>query len=209
MSRDEADRWQRLTGLLAPIHGAALGVARRIARDSGEGDDLLSEAVVRAWTHLDSLRDESRFRSWFFAILFSLHRSRCRRAFWRRFLPLGEAFAGGREPAAVPEDGGDARWGALRARSALARLPAVQREAIVLHDVEGFSVEEIAAMQGVSVSGVKSRLSRGRDRLRRHYLRRGWAEERSVPGDTPPARDSSGTPRLATSSGPGSSGEEV
>ena len=209
MTRNDADRWQRLTGLLAPVHGAALGVARRLARDSGEGDDLLSEAVLRAWTHLDSLRDESRFRSWFFAILLSLHRSRYRRSFWRRFLPLGEEFDERSEPAAIPEDGGDARWRALRARMALARLPAVQREAIVLHDVEGFSVEEVAAMQKVTGSAVKSRLSRGRDRLRRYYLRRGWVEGAvGIPGPRR-ARDGSGMPRLATSPGPGTSGEEV
>ena len=209
MARDDEARWERLTELLAPIHGAAAGVARRLSGSSGDGDDLLQEAVLRAWSRLDSLRDEARFRSWFFAILLSIHRSRARRSFARRFLPLGEAFAGGREPAALPEPGDDERWRALRARAALARLPAAQREAIVLHDVEGFPVEEIAAMQEVSVSAVKSRLSRGRDRLRRHYLRRGWAEERPGVAAKRSARDTSGTPRLATSPGAASSGEEV
>ncbi len=206
---EDADRWQRLTALLAPIHGAAAGVARRLTRDSGEGDDLLSEAVLRAWTHLESLRDETRFRSWFFAVLLSVHRSRCRRAFWRRFLPLDETVAAGREPAAPPAPGDDARWGALRAREALARLPAVQREAIVLHDVQGFSVEEVAAMQGVTVSCVKSRLSRGRGRLRRHYLRRGWAGDGTGKDARRDGRAAPGMPRLATTTGPGTSGEEV
>ena len=57
----------------------------------------------------------------------------------------------------------------------LAGLPAVQREAVVLFEIEGFSVEEIAAMQEVTVSAVKSRLARGRDRLRRAYQRLGLA----------------------------------
>jgi len=208
MTRHDADRWQRLTELLTPLHGAALGVARRLARDSADGDDLLSEAVLRAWTHLDALRDETRFRSWFFAILLSLHRSRYRRSFWRRFVPLGESFDERSEPAVMPETGDDARWRALRARTALARLPAVQREAIVLHDVEGFSVEEIAAMQHVTESAVKSRLSRGRDRLRRTYLRRGWVEAASGSPGPREVRDGTGMPRLATSPGPGT-GEEV
>jgi RNA polymerase sigma-70 factor (ECF subfamily) len=174
MGRDDATRWQRLTELLAPVHGAALGTARRLARVSDEGDDLLQDAVLRAHARLDTLRDETRFRAWFFAILLSIHRSRSRRSFWRRFLPLGETLAGGAEPATVPP-GDDERRRAIRARVALARLPAVQREAIVLHDVEGFPVEEVAAMQGASVPAVKSRLSRGRERLRRYYLRRGLA----------------------------------
>jgi len=201
MTRDDATRWQRLTALLAPIHGAALGTARRLARSADDGDDLLQEAVLRAHAHLDGLRDESRFRAWFFAVLLSVHRSRSRRSFWCRFLPLGDVVAGGREPAAAEEAGIDERWRALRARAALARLPAAQREAIVLHDVEGFPVEEVAAMQGVTPSAVKSRLSRGRDRLRRHYLRRGWAG--SARRDTP------GAPLLATSSGPGTGEEDL
>ncbi|MEM9489771.1 MAG: sigma-70 region 4 domain-containing protein, partial [Myxococcota bacterium] len=45
--------------------------------------------------------------------------------------------------------------------AALARLPAVQREAVVLCDIHDMSVEEIAALQGATASAVKSRLSRG------------------------------------------------
>jgi RNA polymerase sigma-70 factor (ECF subfamily) len=182
MSHTRDARWRRLTELLDPIHRAAAGTARRLAGSSEEGDDLLQEAVIRAYERLDGLRDETRFRPWFFAVLLSLHRSRCRRAFWRRFLPLGEAFAGGTEPAVEPETGEDEWWRARRLTLALGRLPAVQREAIVLHDVQGFSVQEIAAMQNVSESAVKTRLSRGRDRLRRFYLRRGWAQ-----GSRPPS----------------------
>ncbi|MFN8177409.1 MAG: RNA polymerase sigma factor [bacterium] len=207
MARDPETRWRRLTELLDPIHGAAARTARRLA--DGEGDDVFQEAVVRAWERLDSLRDETRFRSWFFAILLSIHRSKRRRAFWRRFLPLGEAFVEGREVARAPESGEDEWWRARRMASALSRLPAAQREAIVLHDVEGFSVEEIAAMQGVSGSAVKSRLSRGRDRLRRTYLRRGWVERATVGAPKRDARDSARLPLLATPTGAAAPGEEV
>ena len=62
-------------------------------------------------------------------------------------------------------------------REALEILPAVQREAVVLFDIDGYSLEEVAAMQDVSLSAVKSRLARGRARLRRHYKRRGYGVE--------------------------------
>ncbi|HSQ59518.1 MAG TPA: RNA polymerase sigma factor, partial [Acidobacteriota bacterium] len=164
MIRDErSDRWDRLTGMLAPFHGAALGTARRLAGSADEGDDLLQETILRVHSRLDSLRDEARFRSWFFAVLLSVHRSHARRSFWRRFLPLSEV--PGQEPVANPPHGDADRIGARRARIALARLPSAQREAIVLHDIQGFSVDEVATMQDVSASAVKSRLSRGRDRL--------------------------------------------
>ena len=206
MARDPETRWRRLIELLGPIHEAAARTARRL--EAGDGDDLLQEAVVRAHDRLDSLRDESRFRAWFFAVLLSIHRSRSRRAFWRRFLPIGEAFVEGRELARGPEHGEEEWWRSRRAAEALSRIPSVQREAVVLHDVEGFSVEEIAAMQGVSESAVKSRLSRGRDRLRRWYRIRGWVERAASVAPKRAASDAH-LPLLATSTGAGSPGEEV
>ena len=55
---------------------------------------------------------------------------------------------------------------------ALATLAPPEREAIVLFELEGFSLDEIAALQRSSLSAVKSRLVRARGRLRRHYERR-------------------------------------
>lgn len=173
-SRSEAT-WERLATLLAPIHESALGTARRLCRSRGDGDDLYQESVVRAFEKLHTLRDESRFRSWFYATLLSRHRSRSRRLFRKRLVPLERAFDGGREPAG--EDG--ARWEerirqANRAADALATLDAAQREVIVLFEVDGYSIAEIAEMQRASIPAVKSRLVRGRERLRRWYERRGF-----------------------------------
>lgn len=58
-----------------------------------------------------------------------------------------------------------------RAARALATLPAVQREAVVLFEIDGFSIEEIAVLQRSSITAVKTRLSRGRRRLRAWYGR--------------------------------------
>ena len=78
-SHDDAVRWERLTMLLRPIHQQAAATARRLSRSAHDGDDLYQEAVLRAHGKLGGLRDESRFRSWFFAVLLSVHRSRVRR----------------------------------------------------------------------------------------------------------------------------------
>ncbi|HMI31076.1 MAG TPA: RNA polymerase sigma factor [Candidatus Limnocylindrales bacterium] len=178
-SQAEAARWIRLTRLLEPIHGQAVATARRLCRSNDDGDDLYQEAVLRAFEKLDGLRDESRFRSWFFATLLSKHRSRMRGS-KRSSVPIEEAFDHGNEP--VGEDGTsweENRRRAQRAVRALAGLKAVQREAVVLHEIEGFSVEEIAEMQGVTLSAVKSRLTRGREKLRRYYERHGQQSETS------------------------------
>ena len=172
-TRTEA-RWARLVALLEPIHREAAATARRLCRSQAEGDDLYQEAVLRAFEKLHTLRDESRFRSWFYATLLSRHRTRLRRSSWRRFLRWEDAFPDGAEPAG--EDGNrrsEQAWRAERARRALATLPAEQREAVVLFEIDGYSIEEIAAMQRASVPAVKSRLVRGREALRRYYERRG------------------------------------
>lgn len=169
-----SDSWQRLLDLLEPIHHQAAATARRLSRNRFEGDDLYQDAVLRAHEKLPSLRDPSSFRAWFYAVLLSVHRNRSRRPFWRRFVPLDDRIEEGFDPPG--EDGAawdERRRQAERVSRALASLPAVQREAVVLFEIEGFSVEEIASLQQVSASAVKSRLARGRERLRRHYERLG------------------------------------
>jgi RNA polymerase sigma-70 factor (ECF subfamily) len=178
-------RWQRLGRLLEPIHDRAVETARNLCRSPGEGDDLYQEAVLRAFNKLHTLRDESRFRSWFFAVLLSIHRSRWRRAFWRRFLPLDAASPDAPDP--VGDDGRrheEEFLGARRAARALDRLPADQREAVVLHELEGFSMEAVAEIQGVTVAAVKSRVFRGREKLRAVYRRWGWDTPASAPKRT-------------------------
>jgi len=173
----ETARWERLVRLLRPLHDQAVGTARRLSRSAHDGDDLYQETVLRAHDKLDDLRDESRFRSWFFAILLSRHRSRARRP-RRDTTPLDSIRdlpdeRRGKDGTLWDEE----RRGAERATRALAGLEPAQREAIVLHDLDGFSVEEVAELTRVSPSAVKSRLARGREKLRRFYVKRERAGE--------------------------------
>ena len=175
---------QRLCRLLEPIHAELRAGARRISRSSADGDDLFQEAALRALGKIDMLESEEAFRAWFYRVLLSVHRNRVKRSFWSRLVPLADRD----EPVAEPASAADL-GGAARIRLALARLPAEQREAIVLHDVQDLTVEEIAEVQGVSPSAVKSRLVRGRKRLRSIYRKRfgviDLAAEALVSGGTP------------------------
>ena len=172
----EPEDWSRLLRLLGPIHERALTTARRLARTSDEGDDLYQEALLHAARKLGSLRDESKFRSWFFAILLSKHRTCARRAFWRRFLPLDESPEAAAKPTPGPGFGEDEWLRYRRMQTALATLPAGEREAVVLHEMQGFTTEEVAEVQRVSPSTVRSRLTRGRRKLADVYVRRGWVD---------------------------------
>src|SRR5258706_199368 len=95
---EREQRWSRLAALLVAVHAPALATARRLCRSAADGDDLYARTVLRAFEQLHTLRDESKFRSWFFATMLSRHRSRSRLRFWRRFVPLDEAFPAGAEP---------------------------------------------------------------------------------------------------------------
>jgi len=158
-------RHQRFERLIEPIHDQALAFARCLCRSHADGEDLFQEAVLRALAKLAGLRDDGAFRPWLYRVIISVHRDRCRRALWRKLIPLWDA-------APEPSAGHDELDGTARARTALAALPANQREAIVLYELGGWQVDEIAAIQRVTSSAVKSRLARGREQLRAIYTRR-------------------------------------
>jgi RNA polymerase sigma-70 factor (ECF subfamily) len=166
MALDESERTKRLLSMLEPLHDRTRATARRLCRSHADGDDLFHEAVLRALDRLDELREPEKFRAWFFAILLSVHRARHRRRFWRRLLPLDEL----REEPTV-EAAADSLDGARRMARALATLAPAEREAIVLFELEGFTIEELTQLQASSIPAVKSRLVRARARLRRHYER--------------------------------------
>ncbi len=191
---------ERLCRLLSPLHTAVRATARRLCQSPADGDDLLHEAVLRALARIDQLRDEARFRPWFYAVLLSVHRQRSRVAFWRRFVPFlpmrgsmqNRAHDDDRLPA-EPSAGWlasgwpstldeETRTRAIRVSTALQRLPVEQREAIVLFEVEGFAIDEIAELQRASQSAVKSRLARARQRLREHYQAQCQTEDASERG---------------------------
>lgn len=183
---------ERFLRLMEPGYAKALAFARSLSRSRSDGDDLMQESLVRALTRLGNLRDDAAFHAWFYRIVINVHRTRSRRAFWRRFLQLGETSRADDERETVSdyrvsEWSPDAAEAARRARQSLASVPAEQRESIVLFEVEGWTVEEIAVLHRVSVSAVKSRLARGRARLRAYYEKRFGAHGIPSPvvGETP------------------------
>lgn len=164
-------RAHRFRRLLEPHHDRVLGFARSLCRSTAEGDDLFQDAMMRAFTKLDACRDEAAFRPWLYRIVLNAHRSRCRRGFWRRLVPFGLASDLPIDETLYRTEGWNpnAADANRRARRALARLPVEVRVAIVLFEIEGWSVDDIAAVQRCSASAVKSRLARGRTRLRELY----------------------------------------
>ncbi|MGH4015572.1 MAG: RNA polymerase sigma factor SigM [Pseudonocardiaceae bacterium] len=137
-------------------------VALRTMRDPDEAADALQDAFISAFRSADSFRGQAKVTTWLHRIVVNACLDRLRRRQSRPTSPLPEAGTG--EPA-VPGDAMEDRDTRLAVGDALNALPAEQRAAIVLVDVEGYSVAEAAQLLGVAEGTVKSRCARGRARL--------------------------------------------
>ena len=140
-------------------HQAVFGFACRMTGRADLAEDVTQEcflAFVRAPRKFDPSRGT--VRTFLFAIARNLALKQYRDH--RAEEPLAEDFAG----AIDVHDGLDV---AAAVAAAVARLPVLQREALVLFQYEGATLEEIAQISGADVGTVKSRLHRARERLRR------------------------------------------
>lgn len=152
--------------------GAHLAVVRRYARAhaprEADADDLAQEALLKVHRSLRQFRYQCAFSTWLYAVVRSVFldaaRSRAGRERAHDALARDEA-----EPeTAPPADELLAReQDRARVWRALRQVPLEFRGAVVLFDVEGKTYDEVAAIEGVAVGTVKSRLSRGRAHLRR------------------------------------------
>ena len=151
----------RFLSLYEPVHErfSRYCLARTGNRDAAR--ELMSETVLRAYEKLDRLRNEGAFLHFLFGIAHRVNLSQWKRQ--NREKQLAEEDFEVIAPGLTPEDAMDVRL----LHEALLRLPAVQREAIVLFEISGFSIKEIKAIQGGSLSAVKSRLTRGREKLKK------------------------------------------
>jgi len=128
--------------------------------DLDRSDDLVQDTLVRAWTKSDSFTRGTNLTAWLFTILRNLFYSQQRKR-KREVEDVDGAIAG--RLASPPEQ--EVRVEMRAFETALNRLPAPQREALILVGAQNFTYEEAAAICGVAVGTVKSRVNRARLRL--------------------------------------------
>ena len=132
-----------------------------LLRNSSDADDLVQDCLLKALDRIDTLRAASDLRSWLFTIMHNLYVNRWRRMKLRARIGADDAEA---ELAVGPSQQASAEiQDVLRGLSALTEE---QRQIVLLVAVEGFQYGEVAAMLGIPVGTVMSRLSRARDRLK-------------------------------------------
>lgn len=142
-------------------------VALRTTQNPEDAADALQDALLSAFRRADTFRGESAVTTWLHRIVVNAALDRMRRAAVRPTVALPTSQDG--VTLDIP-DGRDAigqREDQLVIAQALADLPDDQREAILLVDVEGYSVEDAAAMLSCPTGTIKSRCSRGRAKLAR------------------------------------------
>ena len=168
-SHDDAS--QAFERLVRPHFDRLYRLAWRLAGQRAEAEDLFQELLIRAYDKLDDLVKIEEPGSWLCRVMYNLFIDERRRFARRRLHSVEEGelpgdgiagFAGKEDPAADNERAEKIR----QLDRALSQLSDEHRIVVLLHDTEGYKLNEIHKLIGVPVGTVKSRLSRARTRLR-------------------------------------------
>jgi RNA polymerase sigma-70 factor (ECF subfamily) len=176
---------------------ALYGVAMRLTRHEGDAEDLVQEALLRAYRFFDSFEPGTNCKAWLFRILHNVFCNRYREREREQEI-LGEAESSDANLAQFVSAGADDTETALLGRMvsadverALAAVPTEFRMAVILADLEDFSYKEIAEIMECPAGTVMSRLYRGR-RILQKLLYDYAVEQGIVRGGKPQARDGAG-----------------
>ncbi len=152
--KDDSSFWE----LIEQERHHAWRLCRALTRNYDDACDLMSDTMLGAYQSFPSLRDRQAFRKFLSTIAVRIQRRKQWRG--RLFAPLTEAEGACYE--LTTESSHDLEL----LVKALDRLPGREREALVLFEISGLSIKEIQEIQGGTVSGVKSRMSRARVKLK-------------------------------------------
>ncbi|MDQ2861185.1 MAG: sigma-70 family RNA polymerase sigma factor [Pseudomonadota bacterium] len=166
-----SDRRRQFETLALPHLDAAYNLARWLSRSPTDAEDIVQEAMLRAFGAFDQLRGDD-IRPWLMRIVRNCCHAHAGHRDRRRQIPLPTGAAG---PELVFE-GLDAEAQAVRAsdgrrlRATMATLPDEFREVLILREMEDLSYREIADVIGAPIGTVMSRLARARALLRDKWM---------------------------------------
>jgi RNA polymerase sigma factor (sigma-70 family) len=179
------DRRERFEAQVMPHLDAAHRFARWLSRSSGDAEDVVQEAFLRAFRGFDSLRG-SDVKAWLLTIVRNCHATALRQQQRRAAVPLPEEHeeqSGSSTIAAATPDPESASTAEDEQRTfdrLIAALPEEHREVLLLREMEDMSYREIAAVTQVPIGTVMSRLARARAALRVRWLQEAPGEPRAV-----------------------------
>jgi RNA polymerase sigma factor (sigma-70 family) len=172
------------TQVLAHLN-AAYRFARCLAPSPSDADDLVQEAILRAYRGFDGLRGADA-KAWLLTIVRNCHSTARRQEQRRGLVPLPDE-NDEQDGRALIDTGPDPESASIRRdeqrtlEKLIAGMPENYREALILREIEDLGYQEIAAVINVPIGTVMSRLESARRVLRKHCLRRTEGESRVVP----------------------------
>jgi RNA polymerase sigma-70 factor (ECF subfamily) len=178
------DRRRRFEVLVLPHLDAAYRFARWLSRVPGDADDVVQEAMLRAFRGFDALRG-SDVKAWLLAIVRNCHLTALRQQQRRAFVPLPEEHDAHDGHAMIattpgPESASIRRDEQRTLDQLLSAMPDEQREVLVLREIEEMDYREIAAVTDVPIGTVMSRLARARTALKAQWLQKAGREPHAV-----------------------------
>ncbi len=158
-SSTEESRRQRFDRLVGVFHQDMYRYAAWLCRDGAIAEDVVQEAMLRAWKSLDALRDDAAAKQWLLTIV----RRENARHFERRRLETVDIDNLSASQAALLAESPDEELNDLR--TAIYELDDDYREPLVLQVLMGYSTREIAETMGLKQGAVLTRLHRARQKL--------------------------------------------
>ena len=155
--------------LIEPLEGRIYAVALRMCGNREDAQDCMQESMIRIYRALSSFKGQSSFSTWIYRITMNTFLDELRRRKARRSTSLDTLLDSGWSPTDetdTPERHAIQSEQRRTLERAIAELPEDMRAAVVLRDIQGLAYDEIASALNVNVGTVKSRISRGRERLR-------------------------------------------
>jgi RNA polymerase sigma-70 factor (ECF subfamily) len=162
VTRAKAGDRTAFDGLIGPLVDQGFRLSFGMLHDRETAEDVVQEAAVRAWRKLGNLRPGTDLRPWFLAIVANQCRTAVRGRWWS-VVRLDSA------PGLTSPGFEDRIVRGADLRAALRKLAPDHREALVLRYYLDLPIEEIAAITGVPVGTVKSRINRGLAAMRPHF----------------------------------------
>jgi len=149
------------------LHDRLLRSIRRHVADQASAEDILQEVFLKIHLRIGTLRDEERVESWVYQIVRNAITDYHRRQ--RPSRPLPEELAAP-EAAGLDDADSPARQLIPFIKGTVADLPEPYRDALLLTEYEGLTQQQLAERVGISLSGAKSRVQRGREKLKQILL---------------------------------------
>ncbi|MBX7154945.1 MAG: RNA polymerase sigma factor [Candidatus Kapaibacterium sp.] len=158
-SEIQQDKNTVFISLLNPVYDNLYRFVRALSYNREDALDLLHDTLLTAYEQFESLQNNQAFLSWLFTIASRKHK---RNQFRKKIL----SWIVNEKSNHVSQNYHDTDAEIELLYFGLSHLPLKVKEALILSEINGFSLKEIQDIQGGSLSGVKSRVARGKQKLR-------------------------------------------